>query len=359
MVVDDSAIVRGLITKILESDPEIVVTVSVANGQLAVTNLGRYDIDVIVLDIEMPVMDGLTALPKLLEVDPNVKIIMASTLTERNAEISIRALSAGATDYVPKPSASRDISGGADFRRELLSKVKALGKAGGTKVKARPKTPDRKIAPPRPLPVAKPEPIKLRKLGLQKPGVLAVGSSTGGPQALFAFLKDLPTNIGVPVVITQHMPPTFTNILANHISSMTSWTCEEAKNGDVLEPGKILLAPGDYHMTIDSEGTKKFIRLNQNAPENYCRPAVDPMLRSLVKVFGGRILTVILTGMGSDGCLGSQAVVEAGGTIIAQDEASSVVWGMPGAVAAAGVCSAILPIDKLAAQVAKVAAGVL
>jgi len=388
MVVDDSAVIRGLITRMLESDPDISVVASVGNGQLAVNQLERHPkkIDVVILDIEMPVMDGLTALPLMLKVDPNIKVIMASTLTKRNAEISLRALSAGATDYVPKPSTARELSGENDFRRELLDKVKGLGiihrHETGTPVALRPApsaapapgappapgaAPAPRAAPaPSAAPAAKPataegpsrwhtthqDQVTLRQAGTMRPDILAVGSSTGGPQALFEFLKSLPRSINIPVIITQHMPATFTAILAEHITRMSGWPCEEAKNGDVLEAGKILLAPGDFHMTVVQNGPQRVIQLNQDPPENFCRPAVDPMLRSVVKIFGGRVITVILTGMGNDGEKGSQQVVAAGGTVIAQDEKSSVVWGMPGAVAAAGLCSAVLPVNELAGYVA-------
>lgn len=381
MVVDDSAVIRGLITRMLEGDPEISVVASVGNGQLAVNQLERKPklIDVIILDIEMPVMDGLTALPLLLKVDPSIKIIMASTLTKRNAEISLRALSAGATEYVPKPSTARDLSGGEnDFKRELLDKVKNLGavhraQTGGEPVGVR-AAPAPAAAHPTavPKPGAKPaapgakpadsgtlqrwekrhqDQVTLRSAGTSRPDVLAVGSSTGGPQALFEFFKALPKTIGIPVVLTQHMPATFTSILAEHITRMTGWPCEEATEGALLEAGKILLAPGDFHMTVVQKGPQRVIALNQDAPENFCRPAVDPMLRSVVKVYGARVLTVILTGMGNDGEKGSHHVINTGGTVVAQDEKTSVVWGMPGAVASAGLCSVLLPVVELAGYV--------
>lgn len=372
MVVDDSAVIRGLITRMLEADSDVSVTASVGNGQLAVNQLTRQPgvIDVVILDIEMPVMDGLTALPLLLKADPNIKVIMASTLTKRNAEISLKALSAGATEYVPKPSTARELSGENDFKRELIDKVKNLGiihrQATGKPIGARPAP-----AAPAAKPGAAPAPaaggakgaqegwkinrsgeITLRKPGTSKPDILAIGSSTGGPQALFEFLKGLPKTINLPVVITQHMPATFTSILAEHITRMTGWPCSEAKDGDLLEAGKILLAPGDYHMIVTQKGPQRIVTLNQDPPENFCRPAVDPMLRSVVKVYGGRVFTVILTGMGNDGAKGAHDVVSAGGTVIAQDEKTSVVWGMPGAAASSGVCSAVLPITELAGYVA-------
>ncbi len=353
MVVDDSAVIRGMTTKILESDPTISVVSSVGNGQMAVDNLARRKgIDVVVLDIEMPVMDGIQALPELLKVDPKIKIIMSSTLTTRNADISIKALNAGAADYISKPSSPREITGGGEFRRELLEKVKALGLAHRRQTVAA--MPAKSVVRGIPVPSLSPtEPIKLRQPGIGKPHVLAIGSSTGGPQALFTFLKDLSPNTGVPVVITQHMPETFTAILADHIERSTDWPCSEAKEGDVLEPGKILLAPGGHHMTITGEDGKKLVRLNQNPPENFCRPAVDPMLRSLADIYKNNILVVILTGMGADGMKGSQKIVDGGGTVIAQDEDTSVVWGMPGAVATAGLCSDVVPLEKMAETVTK------
>ncbi|MBL4692113.1 MAG: chemotaxis response regulator protein-glutamate methylesterase [Magnetovibrio sp.] len=372
MVVDDSAVIRGLITRMLELDPEITVVASVGNGQIAVNQLERQvgKIDVIILDIEMPVMDGLTALPLLIKADPNIKIIMASTLTKRNAEISLRAMSAGATEYVPKPTTSREMSGENDFRRELTDKVKtlgtayrkAIGKSVGSRAANSPAT--KRVAAAKPQSagaegqtlqrweIKRGDQITLRKASLNKPDILAVGSSTGGPQALFEFLKGLPTSINLPIVITQHMPATFTSILAEHITRMTPWPCREGQDGDLVEPGKVLLAPGGFHMTVQQKGVQRVISLNEDPPENFCRPAVDPMLRSVVNVYGPRILTVILTGMGNDGARGSQGVVDAGGTVIAQDEDTSVVWGMPGAVASAGICSAVLPLAELAGHAA-------
>lgn len=347
MLVDDSAIIRGLITKMIAPDPAINVVASVADGAQAVKRMGRKDIDVIVLDIEMPVMDGLTALPKLLELDPNVKIIMASTLTERNADISLKALEAGAADYVPKPTSSSKISGASDFRREILEKIKSLGSASRRAAGK----PEPKAATSAPSSLYS-DPVVLRQAAnAAKPKILAIGSSTGGPQALFKLFKSIRPVIGVPVVVTQHMPPTFTRMLAEHIAKAGVWTCTEAQDREVLEPNHAYVAPGDYHMEIVDGPSGAAIRVNQDPHENYCRPAVDPMLRSLTKTFGSRVLTVILTGMGSDGLKGGKMVTDAGGTLFAQDEQTSVVWGMPGAVATAGLCSAVMPIEKLGAKI--------
>ncbi len=352
MVVDDSAVIRGLITRILEADSQVRVVATAGNGRMAVDNLSDIDIDIIILDIEMPVMDGLTALPKLLDVDPEIKIIMASTLSTRNAEISIRALNAGAADYVPKPTSSREIRTGDEFRRALLAKVKALGE-----VRRRRRSAARGKVPP-PGPGAHPaKPIALRQPGAVRPNVLAIGSSTGGPQALFALFGNLKSDIQQPILITQHMPPTFTTILAEHIARASGRPCAEAKDGEVVASGHIYVAPGDFHMVVEPNKAQRVFRLSNAPPENFCRPAVDPMLRSLAKVFGPRVLSVILTGMGHDGLGGGEAVTKAGGTVIAQDEATSVVWGMPGAVATAGICSAVLPIKELAPYIMRVAQG--
>jgi len=371
MVVDDSAVIRGLITRALESDPGVHVVATVGNGQLAVGQLGRTDVDVIVLDIEMPVMDGLSAIPKLLEAAPDVKIIMASTLTQRNAQSSIEAMNKGAADYIPKPSSTGEIHGSADFKRELTDKVKALGRARRDKrdrnraagvPEARPQpTEMTRAATVAGVPSARnsllsPQtPIQLRAVGRTLPQIVAIGSSTGGPQALFAVLGALPAAMRLPIVITQHMPATFTTILAEHIQRTAKRPCAEVVDGQVLEAGRIYLAPGDNHMKVESQGGQKVIRITKEPPENFCRPAVDPMFRSVAASYGAAVLGVVLTGMGADGAKGGRVLVDAGGTVIAQDEASSVVWGMPGAAAMAGICAAVLPVDKIAGEIAKIA----
>nr|WP_184044275.1 chemotaxis response regulator protein-glutamate methylesterase [Roseospira visakhapatnamensis] len=369
MVVDDSAVVRGLETRMLQSDPDITVVASVSNGQLAVQALDKHDIEVVILDIEMPVLDGLSALPKLLARDPDLKIIMASTLTLRNAEISLQALQAGATEYLPKPSASRDITGDSPFKRELVSKVKALGQArrrgvrrpgpATTAARSRDSLATRTAAAAAAIPARPAVPITLRRPAVtpEPVDIIAIGSSTGGPQALFAVLSSIAKLGGVsqPMLITQHMPATFTTILAGHISRIATMEAREAENGEVVRNNRIYVAPGDYHMLVESKGVDKVLRLTQDPPENFCRPAVDPMFRSVARAYGRRVLGVVLTGMGSDGAKGSGDVVKAGGTVIAQDEATSVVWGMPGATAQAGVCTAILPVNDIGPWIYKMA----
>lgn len=355
MLVDDSAVIRSFITQVLSSDPDIKVAGSAANGQLAIQLLHNADVHVILLDIEMPIMDGITAIPKLLEINPNVKIIIASTLTLRNAEISLKAMELGAVDYIAKPTSPRDVGLEGDFRRELLAKIKSHGmrrisqqKRAESDTAIRPKS-----IVQSPQAVSSAKTISLRKPGMLYPKVLAIGSSTGGPQALLAFLRDIPKTIRVPIIVTQHMPAAFTAVLAQHIEKACGRTCREGFDGAVLSPGTIHVAPGGYHMIIEGSGTSLTTRLTQTPPENFCRPSVDPMVHSLVKTVGGHVLAVMLTGMGSDGLSGFSKVVAAGGTVIAQDEETSVVWGMPGAVATAGLCSAILPLSQLAPYVVK------
>lgn len=361
MLVDDSAVVRGLVTRILEEDPAIAVVASVGNGQMALSALDRQEVDVIVLDIEMPIMDGMTALPKLLAADPGVRIIMQSTLTLKGADISMRALEMGAADYIPKPTATRDLAGGMDFKSELLGKVKALGHARRRDPNRKPRpgvasSPRLSAPAPRPSALHPAGPIQLRSHAPEVPDVIAIGSSTGGPQALFNLLGTMRAGtVKQPILITQHMPATFTTILAEHISRVSGWDAKEGVDGEVIKSGRVYIAPGDFHMLVESKGTDKVIRLNKNPPENFCRPAVDPMLRSISAAYGKRVLAVILTGMGSDGAKGGQVVVQGGGTVIAQDEATSVVWGMPGAAANAGICSAVLPLPEIAPWMIKLA----
>jgi len=354
LVVDDSAVIRGMVKRMVEGENDIDVVSSASNGEQAISKLKETPVDVIVLDIEMPVMDGLTALPKLLEVDPGARILMSSTLTLANAEVSIRALELGATDYIPKPTSVGAMGTASDFKSELINKIRIIGRARLTRrnLRAQPQPVAGRSAPPS----AAASPRKsllsvdftLRPATSKiRPEIIAIGSSTGGPKALFDVLKNIRSDVTVPIIVTQHMPPNFTAILARHIQEACGRPCTEGKDGESLMPGRIYVAPGGYHMTVDGNGTQKVLRINEDPPENFCRPAVDPMFRSVANIFGNRALAVILTGMGNDGAKGGKVIVDAGGTVIAQDENTSVVWGMPGAAAAAGICSAVLPLDQI------------
>jgi two-component system chemotaxis response regulator CheB len=331
MVCDDSAVIRSAISRMLEADPAVRVVAKVANGRLAIEELRRTAVDVIVLDIEMPVLDGMSALPLLLRADPDLRVTMASTLTTRGADIALRALRLGAADYLPKPTTIGTV-GDDPFRRELLEKVKGLARMRR-----------RKTAPGRPAALA-----ALRAAPMVPARLLAIGSSTGGPQALFTLIQGLGRGLNIPVVLTQHMPATFTPILAEHLSKLGGLRCAEAVDGEPLQNGRIYLAPGDRHLLVDNTRGSMRARLTTDPPENFCRPSVDPMLRSAASAYGGRVLVAMLTGMGHDGLAGTRSVIDAGGAAIAQDEATSVVWGMPGAVAQAGLCHAVLPLPRMA-----------
>lgn len=340
MVCDDSAVIRAAITRALHADPAIRVVARAANGREAVETLRRSPVDVIVLDIEMPVLDGIAALPLLLAADPGVRIVMASTLTTRGADIALRALRLGAADYIPKPSAIGGLDDAA-FRGELLAKVKGLARlrriaAAPARTTTAPNVPPSLPHGPRPPPA-------------RTPRLLAIGSSTGGPQALLALIAGLAKDVPVPVAITQHMPPAFTAMLATHITALGALPCIEATDQAPMLPGHIYLAPGNRHLLIEAGPAPALrTRLSDGPPVNYCRPAVDPMLESAATSAEGRVLVAMLTGMGHDGLAGTRAVIAAGGTAVAQDEATSVVWGMPGAIAQAGLCHAVLPLQHLA-----------
>jgi two-component system chemotaxis response regulator CheB len=334
MICDDSLVIRNAIARILEADPAIRVVAKVGDGRAALDKLQTTEVDVLVLDIEMPVLDGMSALPLLLRADPKLRVIMSSTLTTRGADIALRALRLGAADYVPKPT-SAGVNGDEVFRRDILEKVKGLARLRRLTLLP----PGTASAIPR---------MTLRAPALLSPRLLAIGSSTGGPQALFTLIQALGVSIHIPVILTQHMPATFTPILANHLSKLGGMRCTEAVDGETLAPGRIYLAPGDRHLLVDGERGVLRARLTTDPPENFCRPSVDPMLRSASAACGGRVLVTMLTGMGHDGLAGTKAVIEAGGAALAQDEATSVVWGMPGAIALAGLCHAVLPLPNIA-----------
>jgi len=352
MIVDDSAVIRGLMSKWLGEDPAIQIVGTAGNGEMALLSMSRYDPEVIILDIEMPVMDGLTALPKIFEINPKVKVVMASTLTKRNAEVSMKALSLGASDYVSKPDCNREVASSLSFQEELISKVISIAAASRLRnndavyVGKKSSLIDKQFTPIMKMGKA----IDKRSFSNNKISIIAIGSSTGGPQALLVVLKDL-GKVNMPIVITQHMPETFTKILANHLSQSTGLECKEAEDGDILENGKVYLAPGGYHMKIIEENGQKTVALNQDPAENFCRPSVEPMFRSLIDIYGSEVFAIMLTGMGHDGLEASKKLVEAGGTLIAQDEKTSVVWGMPGAVSRAGLCSGIYPLNQIGLKI--------
>jgi len=343
LLVDDSAAIRGFYRRALESDPSIAVIASVGNGQAALNTLAQSEVDVVVLDIEMPVMDGLTALPKILAARPGVKVLVVSGLTPRGADISYKALVAGAAECVLKPGSNPGAA--SEFQRDLVAKVRALADARRAKIG--------KAAPYPKAELRAPKMAASRAPGAVR--AIAIASSTGGPSALLQLIPMLKDGPKQPIFITQHMPPRFTTSLAEHLGRVAGRPAAEAVEGEEVRDGRIYVAPGDYHMLIAGTNPSK-IRLTQTPPVNFCRPSADPMLQSLTSVYGNGLLCVVLTGMGADGLAGATGVVAAGGTVIAQDQASSVVWGMPGAVANAGLCSAIMPLDGLGTYIRKATA---
>jgi two-component system chemotaxis response regulator CheB len=365
MVVDDSAVIRGLISRWIEAEPDLMVAASIRTGLDAVNQLMRVDPDVVVLDIEMPDMDGIAALPLLLAKKRDLVVIMASTLTRRNAEISLKALSLGAADYIPKPESTREIAAADVFKRDLIEKIRHLGarlrrRAAPGLAPSLPASPRRvPAAPPAAAASAAPGKVTLRPFSPAMPKVLLIGSSTGGPQALMSLVTGIgPVIDRVPVLITQHMPPTFTTILAEHLARTSGRPAHEGIDGETIKAGQIYLAPGGCHMRVGRLGANPVIALDDGPQINFCKPAVDPMFSSAVEVWREGTLAVVLTGMGSDGARGGKDVVAAGGNVIAQDEATSVVWGMPGAAAHAGICAAVLPLEQIAPKLVRLFSGV-
>jgi len=370
MIVDDAVVVRGLVSRWVGEEPGLKIVASLRTGREAVDQLLRHEPDVVILDIDMPDLNGIEALPLLLEKRRDLVVIMASTLTRRNAEISLRALSLGAADYVPKPATNREVTTSASFRRELIEKVRQLGRRRRRSAEAR-----ARIVEAAPGGLARPKialagapaiapshghstDFKLRPFALTPPRALLIGSSTGGPQALTALIARLaPVIERAPVLITQHMPPTFTTILAEHLGRASGAPAREADDGEPILPGRIYLAPGGRHMKVARRDSQPVISLDDGPLINFCRPAVDPLFSSAAPVWGVALLGVILTGMGSDGTHGAEDVAAAGGSVIAQDEATSVVWGMPGAAANAGVCSAVLPLEEIGPRIARLFRG--
>jgi two-component system chemotaxis response regulator CheB len=365
MVVDDSVVIRGMISRWIGAEPDMEVSASLRTGLDAVNQIERIKPDVAVLDIEMPELDGISALPQLLAKKRDLVIIMASTLTRRNAEISFKALSLGASDYIPKPESTREATAAETFHHDLIQKIRHLG--ARARRRAQPAVspsmapaPERArgvLAQPVATPVAQLQ-LARQPFSMLAPRVLLIGSSTGGPQALMTLVADIgPVIDRFPVLITQHMPPTFTTILAEHLARASRRPAHEAVDGEIVKPGRIYLAPGGRHMRVVRHGAETAIALDDGPPVNFCKPAVDPLFNSAIDVWQGGIMSVILTGMGSDGMRGGKDIVAAGGSVIAQDEATSVVWGMPGAAANAGICAAVLPLNQIAPKLVRLFSG--
>ncbi len=346
LIVDDSAPIRILLTEALRTDPAVTVVGTAANGELALLAVRTQRPDVIILDLEMPVMDGMEFLAQVRRIAPRLPVIVFSSFSSHGAEVTLKALWAGASDYVTKPRTQ-----GVEQAREavaaaLLPRIRAIAgrereRAGSSRAKTSPPV------PPSPKREAERAPARTR----QRARAVFVAASTGGPRALAEMLRGLPADLPVPVVIVQHMPAMFTGYLAHGLRSQCALEVSEAWPGARLEPGQVWIAPGDRHLPVRLWTRGLEAQLDQGPHENGCRPSADPLFRSAAQAFGHAALAVVLTGMGQDGLAGARAVRDAGGTVIAQDEASSVIWGMPGSIARAGLAERVLPLDAIAAEI--------
>jgi two-component system, chemotaxis family, protein-glutamate methylesterase/glutaminase len=337
LIVDDSAVTRRLLIEALASDPEIDVAGTAGNGSLALTRIPEVKPDLITLDIDMPGMDGLATITEIRKRYPRLPVIMFSSLTERGAAATLDALARGASDYVTKPTSAGSVEGArARVREELIPKIKSLCAFRGK------------------LPQPLPSPAVVVPFSAQvRIDIVAIGTSTGGPNALAGLVPQFPADFPVPIVIVQHMPPLFTRLLADRLNRAARLTVQEGQEGKKVESGQVWIAPGDQHMTVARKGGDVVLALKQYPPENSCRPAVDVLFRSVAQTYGANVLAVVLTGMGSDGTRGARVIRDAGGEVIVQDDATSVVWGMPGSVVAASLADRIYPLPSIVPEVVR------
>ena len=342
LIVDDSAVIRRSLTAAFSAEPGLEVVGSASNGRIALMKMPLLQPDVVVLDIEMPDLDGIQTLAVIRQAHPKLPIIVLNVRTPQGAAATIDALTCGATDYVMKPDApvpsTHALKSLAD---ELVSKV-ALWCPGDAD--------DRPMPVPGRTPAHTPAPVDGPRHA-ERVDVVAIGISTGGPGALMDLLPRFAADFPVPIVIVQHMPPIFTKLLAERLAARAKMAVAEGQLADILGPGGAWIAPGDLHMAVKQDGKAVRLVTHRLPPENSCRPAVDVLFRSVSEVYGSHVLAVVMTGMGQDGLRGSAAIRSAGGQVIVQDEASSVVWGMPGYVARAGLADQVLPLDKLGAEI--------
>ena len=346
LIVDDAVVLRRMLTQVIEQDDALEVAGVAANGKIALQRITQVNPDIVTLDVEMPEMDGIATLRALRKTHPRLPVIMCSTLTAKGAATTIEALSAGATDYVTKPANVGSVLEGLTLMRDqLVPKIKALC-AGDMPAKPQARAAATAGAAPRAVP-GTPKPAGPKPVVTGPVEAIAIGCSTGGPNALNELFAALPAAPPVPIFITQHMPPLFTSFLAERLGRIGPVRVHEAKDGMAVQPGNAYLAPGGYHMVVRRDGVHVRLQLNEDPPENSCRPAVDVMFRSIANVYGGHVVGAVLTGMGADGTRGGAALREKGAHLIAQDQATSVVWGMPGSLAEAGLADAVMPLSQI------------
>ena len=353
LIVDDSAVMRSLLRSVISSDPSLEIAGTALNGETALDAIQDLRPDMVLLDVEMPVMDGLVTLRNLRERGHRMPVIMCSSLTQRGARVTIEALAAGASDYVAKPAGQTSPAAAASaLAQELLPKIHAL----------MPAMPLRGLSPDLQSTLSLPTPPNRFETALSAPSIVVIGVSTGGPAALDILLPSLPADFPLPVLVVQHMPELFTGLLAERLAGYCPLKVREAAEGDVVRPGHIFIARGDWHLEVLAAahvGQPPTLHLTQREPENHCRPSVDVLFRSASAAYGAGVLAVVLTGMGSDGLAGSRAVRTRGGLVLAQDDATSAVWGMPGAVTRAGLTNHVLPIQAISGEIVRLTTGPL
>src|SRR6478736_3366483 len=350
LVVDDSVVIRKIVSDLLAEDPDIEVIGTAVNGRAGLQKIALLEPDLVTMDVEMPELDGIETVRQLRASGSRIPVIMFSTLTERGAAATLDALAAGASDYVPKPANVGSVGRSMEQVREaLIPRIKSLVPLRGGSLSSS----SAGAAAPTGAPAVRAVAPVLRKPAIRPAGghkLLVIGSSTGGPEALATLFASLPP-LPVPIAVVQHMPPLFTKQFAARLDRQVPFSVVEAEDGQPMGPGQVFIAPGDYHLEVVAGSRGLVTKLTQAPPENYCRPAVDVLFRSAVAAVGSSLLGAVLTGMGSDGAIGSKAIVDNGGSVLAQDQATSVVWGMPGAVAAAGLAEQILPLDAIAPEI--------
>jgi two-component system chemotaxis response regulator CheB len=347
LVVDDAMLIRRLVTDALSRDAEIDVVGEAANGRIALQKIAQLSPDLVTLDIEMPEMDGLATLREIRKMNPRLPVIMFSSHTERGAADTLEALHLGASDYVTKPnSAAGKVPAQQRIEESLIPKIRALCRVGSGAVPAG--------GPKSTAAAATPKPFTMRALGTApRAEIVAIALSTGGPSALGSVLSELPSDFAAPILLVQHMPSMFTRLLAERLNNQTALTVVEASDGEVITAGTVYVAPGDFHLCVKKGSTRIVTALSDDPPEHSHRPSADVLFRSVAQVYGSRALATVLTGMGEDGLSGSREITRAGGRVIVQDEATSVVWEMPGRIAQAGIADGVLPIGEIAAELIK------
>lgn len=337
LLVDDSVVVRKVVAEYLATSSDVEVVATASNGRIALEKLAQVNPDLVILDVEMPEMDGIATLTALRVRAPKLPVLMFSALTERAGAMTLEALSLGASDYVTKPSNLNGAAGPARALDELMTKTRALLARSSEPPALVSALPSAAAAVLLPVPRAPAGRVDL----------LAIGSSTGGPNALAEIIASLPAGFPVPIVIAQHMPPLFTRLFADRLESQSQLRVREGATGEPLRPGEVWIAPGDFHLTVRQEGEDRLLLVHQGMPENSCRPSVDVLFRSVADAYGSAALGVVLTGMGMDGLRGCERIREAGGQVVVQDEASSVVWSMPGSVAKAGLADEVVSLAHM------------